>query len=103
MDSKMVVEGNESYLLEVFRHRWPIEQWERTGFFSQDFLLKINQHWLKFPPPDPQSHYALAIVYAMVMTFGVMGNSLVICMFLRYVPTYRSTSVPMYLPTYGFL
>lgn len=77
--------ANTSELLALFRSRWPIAQWEQTGYFSEEFLHKINPYWMRFPPPDPQSHYALAIIYAVVMTIGVTGNSLVICMFIRYV------------------
>lgn len=72
-------------IVEVFKSRYPVKEWLSYGFFTEDFLYTINEHWLQFPPPRQSSHYILAALYGIVMTVGVSGNCLVIFMFLRYV------------------
>lgn len=69
--------------VDVFRSRYPVEDWKSLGLFTEDFLHDINSHWLQFHPPSHRSHYILAALYALVMTVGLFGNSLVIFMFLR--------------------
>lgn len=78
-------DGNEnvSEILENFKSKWPVEEWKQFGFFDDDYLMKINLFWLKFPPPSESSHYLLAILYAIIMTVGVIGNFLVLVMYLR--------------------
>nr|BAQ54884.1 opsin, rhodopsin-7 like [Epiophlebia superstes] len=68
---------------EQFEARWPTAQWKTHGLYTDDYLLLINPHWLRFPPPHPTSHYVLAALYATVMAIGVSGNFLVIFMFCR--------------------
>lgn len=77
------VNGNSSDVLALFRSRYPIEEWISLGFFTEDYFLLINRHWMQFAPPYHSSHYILAAIYALVMTVGVTGNCLVIFMFLR--------------------
>ncbi|XP_046671566.1 uncharacterized protein LOC124361549 [Homalodisca vitripennis] len=81
-----VVDGdqsNRSDLIEVFRSRYPVEEWKSLGLFTEDYLHLIDKHWLQFSPPRHSSHYILAGLYTLVMTVGVTGNCLVIFMFLR--------------------
>ncbi|XP_070499438.1 opsin, ultraviolet-sensitive [Chironomus tepperi] len=53
------------------------------GTISESFLKKINPHWLKYPPQPPNYHYALAIIYFIMMIFGLTGNALVIFIFIK--------------------
>lgn len=55
------------------------------GTVSESYLLKINKHWLKFPPQSPSSHYILAIVYFIMSVFGLTGNFLVIFIYIKWV------------------
>ncbi|CRL06422.1 CLUMA_CG019491, isoform A [Clunio marinus] len=50
---------------------------------SEQFLNKINQHWLNSPPQPPSSHYILATIYGAMILFGITGNALVIFLFVR--------------------
>lgn len=68
---------------ERFKSVYPVEEWKSLGFFTEDFLYDINEHWLQFDPPTKTSHYTLAAMYAIIMTIGVVGNCLVIFMFLK--------------------
>lgn len=77
------MDANESLLYRKFRSRYPVEKWKSLGLFTEDYLKIVNKHWLQFDPPYPRSHYMLAALYALVMTVGLTGNSLVIFMFIR--------------------
>ncbi|XP_071440040.1 opsin-2-like [Hetaerina americana] len=68
---------------EMFVSRWPTQLWKAHGIYTDEDLLFINPHWLQFPPPEPMSHYVLAVLYTILMTIGVSGNFLVIFMFCR--------------------
>lgn len=70
-------------LVERFKQNYPIQLWEYYGLFRDDFILKINVHWLQFPPPSEQTHYFLAALYIIIMTLGMFGNALVIFMIGR--------------------
>lgn len=70
-------------LLKSFKEKYPIDLWLENGAFREDYLLKISSHWLKFSPPSKSSHYALAVLYVVIMVMGVGGNALVIYMFSR--------------------
>lgn len=79
---------NESYfndadLIETFKQNYPIKLWKYYGLFKEDFILKINAHWLKFPPPNEKTHYFLAGLYLIIMSFGMFGNALVVFMISR--------------------
>lgn len=77
--------GNITTVLEEFKKNYPIQLWKKYGLFKEEFLTRINPHWLKFPPPYPSSHYALAALYIFIAIFGLSGNAFVIFMFIRYV------------------
>lgn len=70
-------------LIEKFKTEYPIEMWKYYGLFKEDFLLKINSHWLKFSPPNEKTHYSLAVLYLIIMTLGMFGNALVVFMISR--------------------
>ncbi|KAJ2951917.1 hypothetical protein O0L34_g4170 [Tuta absoluta] len=93
VDSRSLVYRSASYrgkesseeLMARFKERWPVAQWRSFGFFSDEYLLMINQHWLSFPPPDPRHQYALGGLYVAMMVVGCTGNALVLLMYLRSV------------------
>lgn len=70
-------------LIETFKNEYPVVLWERYGLFKEEFLVKINKHWLKFPPPSENTHYFLAGLYIAIMTSGMLGNALVVFMIAR--------------------
>lgn len=70
-------------LVEAFKQNYPIRLWKYYGLFKDDFILKINLHWLRFPPPSAKTHYFLAGLYIIIMTLGMLGNALVIVMIAR--------------------
>lgn len=72
-----------SSLVDTFKQNYPIKLWKYYGLFREDFIFKINAHWLKFPPPSDKTHYFLAGLYTVIMTFGMCGNALVIFMISR--------------------
>lgn len=74
---------NGSIILEEFKRQYPVHLWKMYGLFTDEYLKRINTHWLKFPPPYPATHYSLAVLYAVIMLFGLTGNALVIFMFIR--------------------
>lgn len=53
------------------------------GYLDPLFLESINIHWMRFEPPKPWEHYTLAIIYLFIMVVGMIGNALVVYMFLR--------------------
>lgn len=53
------------------------------GTITESFLKKINPHWLKYPPQTARAHYTLAIIYFIMMIFGLTGNALVIFIFIK--------------------
>ncbi|XP_046429454.1 melanopsin-like isoform X1 [Neodiprion fabricii] len=64
-------------VIDRFRSTWPVHLWLAQNFSS------FNTHWLKFPPPSPAAYYTLAVLYAIIMVFGICGNAFAIYMFLR--------------------
>lgn len=83
-DSCIIVD-NITRLILQFKTVYPIEVWKRYGLFSDDYIDRINVHWLKFPPPETSTHYLLAALYGIIMILGFTGNALVIFMFIRLV------------------
>lgn len=75
--------NNETDLVEMFKKNYPIELWKYYGLFKDDFILKINAHWLQFPPPSASTHYCLAGLYLLIMTLGMFGNALVVYLINR--------------------
>lgn len=76
-------ENDSKILIENFKKMYPVKEWESNGFFTENYLLKINRHWLKFSPPSKFSHYFLGVLYVILMTTGMLGNALVIFMFIK--------------------
>lgn len=76
-------DGNTTTILEEFKKNYPIQLWRKYGLFKEEFLTRINPHWLKFLPPYPSSHYILATLYIFIAIFGLSGNAFVIFMFIR--------------------
>ncbi|XP_063360335.1 opsin, ultraviolet-sensitive-like [Cydia amplana] len=75
-------DNDENSLIEEFKRRWPVELW-RNYLFTDDYLLLINSHWLRFAPPDPLSNYILGTLYIAMMLVGTTGNALVLVMYFR--------------------
>lgn len=82
-DSECKKEINLTELIQTFKSKWPVDQWKTWGLFNEDYLFEIDVYWLQFPPPSPTSHYVLGILYVVIMIIGVLGNVLIIFMFLR--------------------
>lgn len=72
-----------SILIELFKESWPVQTWYRYGLFTDDYLDILNEHWLQFPPPSKDVHYALGGFYILFVTAGVLGNILVLFMYIR--------------------
>lgn len=95
------VSPNTTEIIKRFIEMYPTESWKEHGFFSEDFLTVINLHWLTFAPPDKTNHYVLAGLYVVIMLMGILGNALVIFMYLRYV--YAVTCSIMFLLVFLFV
>jgi hypothetical protein len=85
-------ESNETEFLDErlqlilkFKQKHPVSLWESIGFYDDNFLSLVNNHWLQFDPAYPIAHKVLAVLYAIIMIIGCGGNLLVIFMFVRYV------------------
>lgn len=70
-------------LLAKFKQNWPVSLWTQYGFFSDDYLDLINEHWLQFPPPSESLQKFLGGFYVMFSTIGCWGNIIVLLMYLR--------------------
>lgn len=66
-----------------FKNKYPVNLWKDHGLYTDDYIKLINNHWLKFMPPNPTSHYVLGLLYTVIMVFGCTGNSLVIFMYFK--------------------
>ncbi|XP_071520529.1 uncharacterized protein [Panulirus ornatus] len=54
-----------------------------TSFFKdQELLCLVNPHWLQYDPPSHLSHLVLASVYVVIMVVGLVGNGLVMYLFI---------------------
>lgn len=78
-------ESNLTLLIDNFKKNWPVKQWIRTGFFSEEYLTDINVHWLKYPSPEPIYFYLFGFMYLIILSVGAIGNLLVIFLFFRWV------------------
>ncbi|KAK5650064.1 hypothetical protein RI129_001093 [Pyrocoelia pectoralis] len=74
---------NESIMFTIFKETHPVYSWTKYGFFDESYIKSINVHWLQFLPPHRRNHYILAVLYIIIMTVGLVGNILVISIFLR--------------------
>lgn len=70
-------------LLANFKRLWPVWRWKEVGYFSDDYLDLINDHWLQFTPPNETSQKILAVLYLLFATVGCWGNVIVLLMYLR--------------------
>lgn len=75
--------SKHALLLTNFKRMWPVSQWKKWGFFSDDYLELINDHWLQFPPPSEFTQKALGGFYVLFSTVGCWGNIIVLLMYLR--------------------
>lgn len=73
----------EIVVMSDFKAKYPINEWKKYGFYTDDYMQLINSHWFKFRPPNATSHYILGFLYAVIMVFGCFGNSLVIFMYIK--------------------
>ncbi|KAB0801817.1 hypothetical protein PPYR_04003 [Photinus pyralis] len=75
--------NDTSNIFAVFIEKYPISSWKKYGFFDENYIKSINVHWLQFLPPNQINHYALAVLYVIIMIIGLVGNILVIAIFIR--------------------
>lgn len=69
-------------LLGRFKKQWPMHLWRRF-LFTDDYLILINPHWLKFPPPSDVLNYSLGGLYILMFLIGTSGNGLVLILYFR--------------------
>lgn len=72
-------------MLQKFEKLWPVTKWREMGYFTDDYLNLINEHWLSFPPPNATMQKVLATIYIFFSTAGCWGNMIVLFMYLRSV------------------
>lgn len=72
-------------LVAKFIEKWPVERWRSLGLFTDEYLLRINSHWLEFPPPDSWIQYTFGSTYILLAGTGAFGNVLVLLMYMRSV------------------
>lgn len=70
-------------LVANFKRSWPVGRWREYGFFSEDYLDLINEHWLQFPPPPESLQKFLGSLYLVFSTVGCWGNITVLFMYFR--------------------
>ncbi|XP_026755440.3 opsin Rh3-like [Galleria mellonella] len=66
-----------------FERVWPVGKWREYGYFTDDFLDLINEHWLHFPPPSQTLQKILGGFYLIFSTVGCWGNVIVLFMYLK--------------------
>ncbi|KAK8385768.1 hypothetical protein O3P69_016498 [Scylla paramamosain] len=49
---------------------------------DQSLLCVVNPHWLTYSPPSHLHHVVMAALYLVIMIFGLVGNGLVIFLFI---------------------
>ncbi|KAM3967348.1 opsin Rh3 [Aphomia sociella] len=87
--SKKLLSGNDSnidnrtLLVANFKRAWPVGKWREYGYFSDDFLDLINEHWLHFPPPPETLQRILGGFYLVFSTAGCWGNVVVLFMYIK--------------------
>lgn len=75
--------NKHALLLANFKRVWPVALWKQYGFFSEDYLDLINEHWLQFPPPSESLQKFLGGFYVLFTTIGCWGNIIVLLMYLK--------------------
>lgn len=75
--------NKHALLVENFKRIWPVSQWREYGFFFDDYIDLINEHWLQFPPPSESLQKTLGGFYMLFTTLGCWGNVIVLLMYLR--------------------
>lgn len=66
-----------------FKSQWPVARWHEYGFFADDYLNLINEHWLQFPPPSETLQKVLGGLYLLFSTVGCWGNVIVLFMYFK--------------------
>ncbi|XP_050500384.1 opsin, ultraviolet-sensitive-like [Diabrotica virgifera virgifera] len=74
---------NITALIDRFKEVWAFDDWKNLGVFTEDYILDINFHWLKYDPPSNICFYASGVYYIFLMFIGVSGNFLVIFLFIK--------------------
>ncbi|XP_072940174.1 opsin, ultraviolet-sensitive-like isoform X2 [Epargyreus clarus] len=77
------VTRKHAFLVERFKQMWPVARWREIGFFSDDYLHLINEHWLQFPPPNANVQKVLGGIYVFFSTLGCWGNVIVLLMYCK--------------------
>lgn len=87
-ESKNISNSNDTLysrqaLVEKFKSIWPVSNWRKYGYFTDDYLFLINEHWLQFPPPDATAQKILGSIYILFATAGCWGNIMVLFMYFK--------------------
>lgn len=70
-------------LIAKFKATWPLWIWREYGYFTDDYLDVINEHWLQFAPPGAAWQRTLASMYVLFCTVGGWGNIIVLLMYFK--------------------
>lgn len=74
---------NQTALIRDLKKNWPIQEWIDDGYFTEEYIKDINVHWLKYPSPEPINFYIFGAIYLFITIIGLVGNVLVIYLFIR--------------------
>lgn len=75
--------AEHALLVRNFTRTWPVARWRAGGYFDDDYLELINEHWLRFPPPPDWLQKTLGSVYLLFSCVGCWGNVIVLFMYFR--------------------
>lgn len=75
--------AEHAVLVHNFTRVWPVARWRAGGYFDDDYLELINEHWLRFPPPPDWLQKTLGSVYLLFSCVGCWGNVIVLFMYFR--------------------
>ncbi|KAK7075553.1 Melanopsin [Halocaridina rubra] len=54
-----------------------------VDFVPEEIKHLVHQHWYSFPPVNPMWHYLLGVIYIFLGFFSIVGNGLVIYLFMK--------------------
>ncbi|XP_064091261.1 compound eye opsin BCRH1-like [Macrobrachium nipponense] len=54
-----------------------------VDFVPEHIKHMVHQHWYSFPPVNPMWHYLLGVVYIFLGFFSIVGNGLVIYLYMK--------------------
>merc|ERR1712002_1130772 len=54
-----------------------------VDFVPENLKHLVHGHWYSFPPVNPMWHYLLGVIYIFLGFFSIVGNSLVIYLYMK--------------------